>query len=175
MMYAFAKIEAVRSFRESWKTDPDCAICYWGEAWGSYLNGPIREEDAPHAYAAIQHAIRLAPDHATKKEQAFVEAMGVRYVDAYDPENRVEQDRAYADAMKVLAKQYSNDLDAISLYGEALFLLEPRRGTRDLDDPNVQRLHSVLESILAKDIRHPRACHLYIHATETYGLLPRCL
>ena len=41
MMYAFAKPEAVRSFRESWKRDPNCAICYWGEAWawGSYLNG----------------------------------------------------------------------------------------------------------------------------------------
>ena len=33
MMYAFAKPEAVRSFRESWKRDPECAICYWGEAW----------------------------------------------------------------------------------------------------------------------------------------------
>lgn len=63
MMYAFAKIEAVRSFRESWKKDRNCAICYWGEAWawGSYLNGQIREEDAPHAYAAIQQALRLAP------------------------------------------------------------------------------------------------------------------
>ena len=33
MMYSFAKPEAVRSFRESWKRDPNCAICYWGEAW----------------------------------------------------------------------------------------------------------------------------------------------
>jgi tetratricopeptide (TPR) repeat protein len=169
MMYAFAKIEAVRSFRESWKADPDCAICYWGEAWawGSYLNGPIREDDAPHAYAAIQHAIRLAPSHATEKERAFIAAMSVRYVEAYDPDNRVEQDRAYADAMRVVAEQYSDDLDAVGLYGEALFLLEPRRGTRDLNDPNVQRLHSVLESVLAQDIRHPGACHLYIHATES--------
>src|SRR5262245_30098370 len=53
MMYAFAKPEAVRSFREAWKRDPNCAICYWGEAWawGSYLNGPMSAEEAPHAYA----------------------------------------------------------------------------------------------------------------------------
>ena len=31
----------------------------------------------------------------------------------------------------------------------------------------MQRLHSVLESVLAKDIKHPGACHLYIHATES--------
>ena len=51
MMYAFAKPEAVRSFRESWKRDPNCAICYWGEAWawGSYLNAPMGPEEAPHA------------------------------------------------------------------------------------------------------------------------------
>ena len=169
MMYAFAKMEAVRSFREAWKKDAECAICYWGEAWawGSYLNGQIREEDAPHAYAAIQNAKRLAPDHATPQERAFIEAMAVRYVEHYDPEQRLERDRAYADAMKLVADRYPDDLDAVTLYGEALFLLEPRRGTRDINDPNVQRLHRVLESVLARDIRHPGACHLYIHATES--------
>jgi tetratricopeptide (TPR) repeat protein len=169
MMYAFAKIEAIRSFRESWKKDPECAICYWGEAWawGSYLNGPIREEDAPHAYAAIQQAVRRAPTQATATERALISAMAVRYVENYDPEHRVDQDRAYADAMKLVAEQHPDDLDAVSLYGEALFLLEPRRGSRDLNDPNVQRLHAVLESVLTKDITHPGACHLYIHATES--------
>ena len=169
MMYAFAKMEAARSFRESWKLDPNCAICYWGEAWawGSYLNGPIREEDAPHAYAAIQKAMALASDHATPAEQAFISAMSVRYVEDYDPDHRVAQDEAYAEAMRVVAEQYPDDLDAVTLYADALFLLEPRRGTRDLNDPRVQRLHAVLESILARDIKHPGACHLYIHATES--------
>ena len=169
MMYAFAKMEAARSFREAWKLDPNCAICYWGEAWawGSYLNGQIREEDAPHAYAAIQKAMALASDHATPAEQAFINAMSVRYVEDYEPDQRVEQDEAYADAMRLVAERYPDDLDAITLYADALFLLEPRRGTRDLNDPRVQRLHSVLESVLAKDIKHPGACHLYIHATES--------
>ena len=61
MMFAFAKAEAVRSFRESWKRDPECAICHWGEAWawGSYLNAPMNAEEAPHAYAAAQKAVSL--------------------------------------------------------------------------------------------------------------------
>ena len=60
MMYSFAKPEAVRSFREAWKRDPDCAICYWGEAWawGSYLNAPMNAEEAPYAYAAIAEGAR---------------------------------------------------------------------------------------------------------------------
>ena len=59
LMYAFTKEDAARSFREAWTRDPECAICYWGEAWawGSYLNGPMRPFEAPHAYAAIQAAL----------------------------------------------------------------------------------------------------------------------
>ena len=169
LMYAFAKVDAARSFREAQKHDPDCAICYWGEAWtwGSYLNGPMRADEAPRAYAAVQKALALAPDHASERERAFIDALAVRYVEDFDPEQRVEQDRAYAEAMRALAERYPDDLDAVTLYGEALFLLEPRRGTRDLNDPNVQRLHGVLEQVLAADIRHPGACHLYVHATES--------
>jgi tetratricopeptide (TPR) repeat protein len=31
----------------------------------------------------------------------------------------------------------------------------------------VHRLHQVLEGILSRDVRHPGACHLYVHATES--------
>ena len=168
LMYAFAKEEATRSFREAWKSDPDCAICYWGEAWswGSYLNGPMRPFEAPHAYAAMKEAVARL-EQANEKEQAYIEALQSRYVENFDPETRRDQDEAYADAMQQLAQSYPNDLDAVTLYADALFLLEPRRGTRDLADPNVQRLHGVLESVLARDVTHPGACHLYIHATES--------
>ena len=168
LMYAFGKSEAVRSFREAWKRDPECAICYWGEAWawGSYLNGPMTAEEAPHAYAAIQKALGLR-NRASGVEQAFIDAMAVRYVEDFDPARRAEQDRAYADAMRRVSETYPDDLDAATLYADALFLLEPRSGTRDVNDPDVRRLHRVLEGILAKDVHHPGACHLYVHATES--------
>jgi tetratricopeptide (TPR) repeat protein len=167
-MYAFAKVEAVRSFREAWKREPDCAICYWGEAWawGSYLNAPMNADEAPHAYAAAQKALSLK-DRASPKERALIEAMAVRYVEKFDEARRVEQDRAYADAMQKVSAQYPDDLDVATLYADALFLLEPRRGTRDVNAPNVRRLHQVLESILSRDVHHPGACHLYVHATES--------
>ena len=170
LMYAFAKVDAVRSFRQSWANDPDCAICYWGEAWawGSYFNGPMRPPEAPHAYAALQKAMALAAEgHGTARERDYIDALSVRYVESFDVAKRRDQDEAYAEAMKALSERYPDDLDAAALYGDALFLLEPRRGTRDLNDPNVQRLHGVLEGVLARDIEHPGACHLYIHATES--------
>ena len=168
MMYSFAKLDAVRSFRESWKRDPSCAICYWGEAWawGSYLNGPMIAEQAPFAYAAAQKALSMKAS-ATPLERAFIEALAVRYVKDFEQKTRLDQDRAYAEAMRKLSEQYPDDLDAGTLYADALFLMEPRRGRRDLANPNVQRLHAALERVLAKDIKHPGACHLYVHATES--------
>jgi tetratricopeptide (TPR) repeat protein len=168
MMYAFARLDAVRSFREAWKRDPECAICYWGEgwAWGSYLNGPMSADQSPFAYFATQKAISLK-DKASPKERDFIDALSVRYVKNFDAAKRREQDQAYADAMAKVAAKYPTDLDAITLYADALFLLEPRRGTRDINAPNIKKLHAVLESALKLDPKHPGACHLYVHATES--------
>lgn len=169
LMYSFAKLDAVRSFRAAWQRDATCAICYWGEAWawGSYLNGPMLAEHAPFAYAAAKKALSLKAHAKLPWEQAFIDAIQSRYVASFDPKKRMDQERAYADAMKKVADAMPTDIDAITLYGDALFLLEPRRGRRDINSENVQRLHKVLLQALAIDIKHPGACHLYVHATES--------
>lgn len=169
MMYSFAKLDAVRSFRAAWQRDASCAICYWGEAWawGSYLNGPILAEHSPFAYAAAKKALALKANAKLPWEVAFIDAIQSRYVEKFDPAKRMDQERAYAAVMQKVAETLPDDLDAVTLYGDALFLLEPRRGTRDINSPNIKRLHGVLESVLARDIKHPGACHLYVHATES--------
>jgi len=168
MMFAFAKPDAIRSFRAAWAADPTCAICYWGEAWawGSYLNEKMDAEDAPFAYAASRRALDLKAK-ASPVERDYIDALAVRYVKDFDPEKRLAQDEAYAESMRRLSEKYPDDLDARTLYADALFLLEPRRGKRDVNAPGVQRLHGVLEGILARDAKHPGACHLYVHATES--------
>lgn len=168
LMYSFAKEEAARSFQASHIADPDCAICYWGEAWswGSYLNGAMTTAQAPRAYAALQNAVRLI-DTASPKEADMIRTLQSRYVSNFDPETRRDQDEVYAVEAGKLAAKYPDDLDIGTLYAQSLFLLEERRGYRSLEDPNVIRLHGVLLSVLEKDIRHPGACHLLVHATES--------
>ena len=169
LKYAFAVNEAAQSFHEATKLDPSCAMCYWGEAWalGGYLNGSMSNTKAPHALAAIRKADSLSKKYASPVEKALIKAMLPRYVEDYDRDKRREQDSLYALAMAPVYKKYADDLDVATIYAEALFLLEPRRGTRDMDDPNVQRLHRILEKVLDENIEHPGACHLYIHATES--------
>jgi tetratricopeptide (TPR) repeat protein len=168
LLYAFDPRDAARSFREAWKRDPNCAMCYFGEAWswGSYLNGPMTAGDAPRAHAAIQKALELAPGNTTEVEREMIEAMAVRYEPEHDPDRRRELDEKWAETINALYAKYPADTDIGFLAGESLMLLEPRRGLWDIDKPSVQRIHRVLESVLADDVRHPGACHLYIHATE---------
>ena len=167
MLYAFTPLRAARSFRQAQREDPDCAICYWGEAlaWGPYLNGPMGPDDAPRARERIDMALERI-DHADDVETALIEALDVRYAAEHDAGQRKALDSAYADAMARVYERFPRDLEAGTLYGEALMLLEPRRGRWDIDKPAVQRIHQVLEAVLALDITHPGACHLYVHATE---------
>ena len=168
LMFAFGKAEAIRSFREAWKRDPECAICYWGEAWswGSYLNLAMSESEAPHAWTALQKAIVLR-EYASPREQAYIDALAYRYIEDYDIERRREQDESYARAMRDLYEAYPEDLDATTLYADSLFLLEKRRGYRDIEKPSIAYIRSLLEEVLDQNVHHVGACHLYIHLTES--------
>jgi tetratricopeptide (TPR) repeat protein len=64
-------------------------------------------------------------------------------------------------------ERYPEHTEVTVVYSIALFLLEERRGYRDLTAPALQRLHELLLSVIDTDPAHPGACHLYIHATES--------
>ncbi|HSL70384.1 MAG TPA: hypothetical protein VK864_09090 [Longimicrobiales bacterium] len=178
LLYSFTPDDAARSFREAQKHDPNCAMCYFGEAWawGPYLNGPMQARRAPLAHAASQRALELR-GHASKLERALIETMALRYSATFDSVKHRRQAQQYADAMARVYQQFPTHLDVGTLYAEALMLLEPRRGTWDHTKPSVQRIHEVLEDLLVRDLRHPGACHLLIHATESTiraGAAERC-
>ena len=101
----------------------------------------MQEAEAPRAYTSIQAAQELAQEgFVTEKEADLIAAMALRYHEPYDPQTQAVRDTAYAKAMEQLARKYPNDLDIGTFYAEALFLLEPRRGYRDIDDPDDSRI-----------------------------------
>src|SRR5581483_9232911 len=168
LTYGFNHAEAVRSFQDAASVDPGCAICYWGIALalGPNINAPMDDAAVPEAHAALQKALALAPG-ASASEQAYVRALAVRY-SAEPVPDRAPLDRAYADAMRELAKQYPADLDAATLFAEALMDLSPwqfwtkdGRATTYTDE-----IVETLESVLARNPEHPGANHYYIHAVE---------
>src|SRR6516225_3730820 len=73
LTYAFNHEEAQRAFRKAQKLDPDCAMCFWGEALvlGPNINLPMPEEAVAPAFAAMQKARTLAAK-ASPREQALI-------------------------------------------------------------------------------------------------------
>ena len=122
--------------------------------------------DAPRAFAKLQEATERI-NEASQLEADMIQSLSARYIVDFDPAERRVQDQRYADTMAELYVKYPENLEIATLYADALFLLEERRGYRSLEDPNVIRLHGVLEDVLSKDLSHPGACHLYVHATES--------
>jgi hypothetical protein len=122
--------------------------------------------NAGPAYDAAQHALSLLDHTDDPVERALIQAMSVRYAEEHNPDTRAALDSAYSQAMSEVYRAFPNDLDVGALYAESLMLLNTERAFYKTSDPFVQSFHTVLEDVLAKDIAHPGACHLYIHATE---------
>ncbi len=168
LRWAYNMKEAARSMATARRLDPACAMCWWGEAFslGSFLNGGMTADNAPLAYAAISQAAMLL-DYTSPVERDLINAALVRYPADYDPENRRPVDEAFAEAMAQVYAAHPDHHEVAVVYAVALFMLEDRRGYRDVYDPDLQHLHKVLRGVLDDDIRHAGACHLYIHATES--------
>lgn len=168
LAYGFNHAEAGRSFAEAARLDPDCAMAYWGMALvqGPNINMPMHAEAEPRAYDAIRKAIALQAN-ASEKEQAYIAALAKRYSGDPSPD-RQALDRAYAEAMRNLSARYPEDLDAATLYVEALMDLSPwEYWSRDLQPyPETEEAMAVLASVLARHPNHPGAIHLYIHTVE---------
>ncbi|HSH76065.1 MAG TPA: tetratricopeptide repeat protein [Longimicrobiales bacterium] len=168
MVYAFTYPVAIRSFQEAQRQDPSCAMCYWGEAQarGPFLNSLMTDANAGPAFEAAQRALALIDETDDPLEKALIRAMSIRYAEEHNRETRPMLDSAYSQAMAEVYRAYPTDLDVGALYAESLMLLNTERWRYDTSDPFVQSFHGVLEGVLERDINHPGACHLYIHATE---------
>jgi tetratricopeptide (TPR) repeat protein len=169
LLFGFNHAEAIRSFREAARLDPDCAMCWWGVAFalGPNINLPMGEDAVLPAWQALAHAKALAPK-ASPAEQAWIEALAVRYTS--DPKaDRKPLDRAFAEAMGRLARRYPADLDAATFWAEAMMDTQPwDYWEADAKTPKGygKQIVATLERVLKANPDHPGALHLYIHAVE---------
>jgi tetratricopeptide (TPR) repeat protein len=177
LTYGFNHDEAVRSFERATQLDPDCAMCHWGIAYalGPNINLPMEGKTEPRALAAIRRAADLKT-RTTAGERALIEAMALRYGEPAGAA-RAERDAAYADAMRNVAARFPADIDAQTLFADAMLNLRPwNQWTRDgKPQPGTLELVGVLERALARQPAHAGACHFYIHAIEASETPERAL
>lgn len=166
----FNHSEALRSFKEAIRLDPNNAMAYWGWAMalGPNLNLWMMPEVVPAAFNAIQKANSLAAN-VSPRERAFIEAAISRFTD--NPElDRQPLDIAYAAAMAKVVESFPNDADALTFYAAALMNTNPwdywyRDGT---PKPGTEIILASLKKAIALNPDHAGAHHYLIHAVEAF-------
>jgi tetratricopeptide (TPR) repeat protein len=168
LVYGFNHHEAQRAFREAARLDPTCAMCFWGIAIteGSNYNAPTSAEREQRALAAVEQAQQRAAG-TRAPERALIEALAKRH-SADAGAKREALDRAYADAMRGVARQFPDDLEAATFFADAMMNLRPWNlwAADGAPYPGTEEIIQTLERVLARNADHPGALHLYIHAVE---------
>src|SRR5215467_10738440 len=177
LIYAFNHDEAARSFQHAAELDPKLAMAYWGvaEAVGPNYNDPADPDRYKHAHDAAQKAVDQSAD-ATPSEQAYIQAMAKRFPAAPNSDLKKAAEE-YRDAMRELARQFPDDLDAATLFAESGMNLHPwglwhQDGT---PEAGTEEIVATLESVLKRDPNHLGAVHYYIHAVEASNNPERAL
>lgn len=161
--------EAINAFKAAQDEDPDCAMCFWAEAfaWGPNINAPMPAEAVAPAFAAIETALTLK-DKASEKERMLIDALATRY-QATPPADRAPLDLAFADAMDKVALQFPDDDFIQSLAAEANMDTQPWdywEADGRTAKGRAARTLSLIEAVLARNPGYQPAIHLYIHMTE---------
>ena len=171
LLHSFEYDDAIAAFREAQQIDPGFALAYWGEAMCD--NQPLwYNENVDKARQALG---RLAADPAarqakapTAREKGYLDAVerlfgNVRGSGAGSTNDKASRNRAYAERMAELSRQFPNDDEAAAFY--ALALLGARPET-DRDTTVMQKAGAIALAILKRNPQHPGAAHYALHAFD---------
>lgn len=166
--YGFNHAAAIASFRQAQRLDPECAMCWWGEAFahGPNINAPMDAAVNARAVGVAVYANWRARN-AKPAERALTAAMVKRY--SLDPQaDRARLDAAFADEMLAAAAAHPAHDDIALLAAEAAMNTKPWDYWSADKKPN-QRIGEavrLVETVLARNPAHPQGAHLYIHLME---------
>ena len=174
MASGFNHAESIRAFQAAQRLDPNCAMCFWGEALATGPNinvtskgkAVMQDHERVSAYAAIEKAVSLKST-TSQAEKDYMDAQATRY-DGDIGSDRAALDLAYAQAMRGLAAKYPEDDDVLALFAEALMNTMPWDYWLDAGNPKPETIEVItaLETVMARNSEHALALHLYIHAVE---------
>jgi tetratricopeptide (TPR) repeat protein len=176
MLHSFWYEEAERTFNDVAKTDPGCAMAYWGLAM-SYFH-PILDARGPDAptlakgWEAVEKGKRLRA-RTEQRERAYVAAIEAFYKD-YEKQDHRTRVLAYESAMERVYNRYPEDREAAAFYSLAL-LGTVAASPVDKTLARQKKAGAIAENVFAAEPNHPGAAHYIIHAYDYPTLAEKAL
>lgn len=164
-VHSFEWEDAIESFQEAQRIDPDFVLAYWGEALSHYEGHHFsaNSTDVPAGRAALQKLGRTKKERidkaATDRERGYLEAVELLY-GAGSPEERT---LAYSDRMAKLWEDNPEDHEAATLYALALMRTKVRGDESMRED---MQSGAVSQMVFRANPDHPGAAHYIIHAYD---------
>jgi tetratricopeptide (TPR) repeat protein len=161
LLHNFWYVRARERFSQVEKSDPDCAMAYWGEAMT--YNHPFWDPPSPADEAAAWAVVRkgMSAKKASSREQLYLAAVDALYKDA-GAGTKSERDQHYGDAMAALYAKYPDD-ETTLFYGLSILGAIPEGASGFEQQGEATRL---LEKVYAHQPNHPGVLHYLIHAYD---------
>ncbi len=163
LLHSFGYEEAYEQFTALTKSDPGCAMAYWGVAMSQFheLWGRPDAEEMAAGWAAIGQARKLGAK--TEREKLYIAALASFYDPAKGDAYQVRVD-AYTAGMSAVHQAYPGDIEASAFY--ALSLLADV-APDDTSLTKERRALAVLMPLFEKNPDHPGLAHYIIHTCDT--------
>jgi hypothetical protein len=173
LLHSFQFGSAIEGFNAVLREDATCGIAYWGIALSDWSNPfAMGKKDKGQLQLGRESAERGNIVSAkSERERAYLAAVGKLYGDFESTPQPVRL-LAYRDAMREVARKYSQDREAQIFYALALAASED-----PADKTYAGRLEAgaILEKLFEEEPTHPGLAHYIIHAYDVPALAGRAL
>jgi len=173
LLHSFWFPVAIDGFRDVLKSDPSCAVAWWGIAlsqWGNPFGATNRPpQRLSEGWETVQSGINDHPK--TPREQDYLNAVAELYKDGSTTPQRARV-LNYAAAMERLASKYPSDSEGQIFYALALDgTILPTDKTYAVQ----YKAAAILEKQFQLQPDHPGVAHYIIHTYDVPPLAPRAL
>ncbi len=163
LLHSFGYEQAYEQFTALTKSDPGCAMAYWGVAMSQFheLWGRPDAEEMATGWAAMERARKLGAK--TEREKLYIAALASFYDPAKGDVYQARVD-AYTAGMSAVHQAYPSDIEASAFF--ALSLLADV-APDDTSLTKERKALAVLVPLFEKDPDHPGLAHYIIHTCDT--------
>ena len=161
LLHNFWYVRAFERFNQIAKSDPGCAMAYWGAAMT--LNHPFWDPPSPadeHAAWSLVKRGLVAPK-SSDREKLYLDAVATLYKEG-GAGTKSERDQRYRDAMAAVCAKYPDDETKL-FYGLSILGAVPE-GAEGFDEQ--KQAAALFEDVYSRQTDHPGVLHYLIHAYD---------